>query len=209
MALKPRLYTQLSGLYGRDGLHEGRKYIPRDVINDIVTKESIKTELGRTLKNQILRASLFSRLEKGLANQVKKRNARRLFVILVCLKEPWDIKKLLLAGFTDEDLPLAKDGEQLHSAVDPTKRLNLPHGWEEQTMDGFIEKQWLVLAPVFRSLGEHRTFPSECPLPFSTETHISVPGSNSVIFKAQVPQSHQEGFEVSARSHLHLLITAR
>jgi hypothetical protein len=185
---KPQLYTQLSNSTWKDELHAGRKYIPVDVVNKAITKDSIKAELRRKLGNRIA-------LWGCLADKVVKKNAKRLFAILVYIDQAWGVKELLNRGFTDEDLPLEQHEKELRSAHDTTKALNTNGFWEERIVDDFLVKQWMVLAPVFSLSGKHMMLNQEFPLPFS-ELEEAAPGRN-VVYKAKIDPSHQEGFEVS------------
>lgn len=181
----------------RDGLND-REYVPVDAIDKIVTKESIKTELGRksTSKSPLT-------LQGCLADRVERKNAKRLFVILVHLSgaSSWDIKELLDAGFTDKDLPLTEDEDELRSSRDLKKKFSPPEDWEDTTVHDFILKQWMVLAPFFSSTGEHKMLHQDCPLPFSEVVEVASFASR-VVYKAQIHPSYQEGFLVSAHSYL-------
>jgi hypothetical protein len=189
MASKLELYEQLHDSRDEDWLNGRRKYIPASAIDDFITKDSIKAELVRKSGNPI-------NLSGCLAEKVMNRKAKRMFAILLYLKEPRDIKRLLNDGFTDEDLPLVKHTEGLRSSLDPKKIFHLPKNWDRQTVDEFLEKQWMLLAPVFINYGEHMVLDPECPLPFS-EIDERIYSHSSVIYKAKIHPSHQEGFEVS------------
>jgi hypothetical protein len=189
---KSELYRKLSSSCGEDWLHERRQYIPVDAMNNLITKDSIKAELGRKSGNWI-------NLSGCLADKVVKKNAKRVFAILVYLKEPCDVKKLLNDGFTDEDLPLSRDGDGLRSVKDPKKIFIPPDEWEDQTVDDFLIKQWMVLAPVFDISGKHMDLNRDCLLPFSELDGVKHSERN-VVYMAKVHPSHQEGFEVSDTS---------
>lgn len=200
MAPKSELYRQLSNSRKEDSLHVQRKYVPMDVLYNIITKESIKAELKRTSNSRIQWDFRGDRIN-NLADRVVSRNATKLFVILIYLNVPWDVKRFLDAGFTDKDLPLAKkedDEERLQSALCAEKMFNPPNEWADQLVDNFTEKQWIVLAPVFGTSGVHRTLHHLCPLPFLKMTSTDVHSSHSAVYKAEVHPSHQNGFKVSA-----------
>ncbi|OHE92906.1 protein kinase domain-containing protein [Colletotrichum orchidophilum] len=125
-------------------------------------------------------------------------NENNLFVILVHLGVPWDIKKLMDARVTDDHLPLFKNkrgkyGEQLQSACNASVVFDPPDEWEEQVVDGFIEKQWLVQAPVFETAGAHRILDALCPLPI-TKMDTDIHSQRSVVYKTTVHRHHQQGF---------------
>lgn len=122
-------------------------------------------------------------------------SGKKLFAILVILRLPSGVKNLLDAGFTDRDLPFFKHENHLSSSMNSAKRFEWPAEWEVD-LDDFVEKQWLVLAPVFRTEGEHRDLALECPLPFATVVEAQN-SKNTVVYKALVDPSHQVGLEVS------------
>jgi hypothetical protein len=193
MAANANLYKQLKDSYGEDGFHEGRKYIPKGAVNEIITRDSVKAELIRKSRSRI-------NLSGCLANKVVKKEAKRGFAILVYLDQPWHIKRLLDDGFTDKYLPLlVKPGlEGMRSSLDPTKIFYLSDDGDDRIVDEFLMKQWMLLAPVFVTSREHKVLDSQCPLPFSdVDERIYAPSHNSVIYKAKIHPSHQEGFEVS------------
>lgn len=183
------LYKTLSSSICESGLN-GHKFIPNHILNEKVTNEAIKKELKRALPGVI---------SKGyLADRVVKREAKKLFVVLVCLSKPWDIKKLLDNGFVDKDLPLILSDKKLLSTQDSRKIFSPPNSWDYATVDLFIEKQWIVLAPSFSITGEHMDLDRRCPLPFSKDKDVDIAnGPNSVVHKMTIDRSHQDGFEVS------------
>lgn len=185
---KSELYSKLSSSCSEDGLHEGSVYIPVGAVKNIITRDSIKAELARSSGNVISFSSC-------LADKVVKKNAKKIFAILVYLKEPWDIKKMLNDGFADDDLPLSKDEHYgLCSACDP-KKIFVPD-WETQTVDDFLLKQWMVLAPIFKIWGEYFVLNRKCLLPFSEVDGVKH-SESSVIYRAKIHSFQQEGFEVS------------
>jgi len=187
---KSELYKKLSNSCGEDGFQGGPIFIPVDVMNNFITKDSIKAELGRT-------SGFWLNWSSYLADKVVKNNAKRIFAILLYIKEPWSIKKLLNDGFTDRDLPFVKNRNGLCFAHDTKKIFIPPEDWEDQTLDDFLIKQWIVLAPIFSISGKHLILNRLCPLPFSEEDEGNHSGSN-VVYKIEVHRSHQKGFEVSA-----------
>ncbi|KAH8667345.1 kinase domain-containing protein [Tricladium varicosporioides] len=184
------LYGQLSKSWVSDELHGNRQYIPLDVMNKIITKKSIQAELERKGRNCMS-------LSGCLADKVVKKNAKKLFAILVCLSKACDIKEFLNDGFTDEDLPIIEDEDEFRSAIDTKKKFLIPEDWEDQTIDLFLVKQWMVLAPVFNTSGTHIILHEDCPLPFSKLEEI-LHSKHNVVYRAEVNPSHQEGFEADA-----------
>jgi serine/threonine protein kinase len=167
-------------------------------MNTIITKESIQAELERKDRSCMS-------LSGCLADKVVKKNAKKLFAILVCLSKASDIKELLKDGFTDEDLPIIEDKDGFRSAIDTKKIFLIPEDWEDQTIDLLLVKQWMVLAPVFNTSGTHRILHEDCPLPFSNLEEIMYSKRN-VVYRAEVNPFHQEGFEVSDTLYLQLAL---
>lgn len=197
MATEDSLYRQLYNSRLSDDLSR-RKYIPNSELREIVARDNIITELHEHQNRWSLKR--FRQNSTNLANRILE-SGQKLFVILVNLRLSWGVKNLLDAGLTDEDLPLSKRGNQLYSSVDPARSFKWPSDWGLEKLDDFVEKQWLVLAPVFCAGGAHRTLAPECPLPFVTAVEAQN-GPNSVVYKVTVDASHHDGFEVST---IHLI----
>lgn len=192
MATKVSLYKQLQDSRRSDDLTR-RKYIPNNELHKIVTRDNIILDLNEHQKRWSLKR--MQQNSKHLANRILE-SGQKLFVILVNLNLSWGVKNLLEAGLTDEDLPLSKHGNRLFSSMNSARSFDWPVEWEEQKLEYFVEKQWLVLAPIFRTEGAHRQLASECPLPFVIVEEADN-GPNNVVYKALVDPSHHEGFEVS------------
>lgn len=198
MATKVSLYRQLHDSRLSDDLSR-RKYIPNSELRKIVARDNIITELNKHQKRWSLKR--MRQNSTSLANRILE-SGQKLFVILVNLRLSRGVKDLLDAGFTDEDLPLSKRGDHLSSAIDRAKSFKWPTEWELENLDDFVEKQWLVLAPVFATEGVHRTLAPECPLPFVSVVEAQN-GPHNVVYKVSVDPSHHEGFEVST---IHLIL---
>lgn len=198
MATEDSLYRQLFDSRLSDDLHR-RKYIPNNELRKILARDNIISELNEHHKRWSLKR--IRQNPTNLANRILG-SGQRLFVILVNLSLSWGVKNLLDAGLTDADLPLSKRGNQLSSSVDPARSFKWPPEWGLEKLDDFVEKQWLVLAPVFATRGAHRTLAPECPLPFVTVVEAQN-GPRNVVYKVLVDPSHHEGFEVST---MHLML---
>lgn len=198
MATKVSLYRQLHDSRLSDDLSR-RKYIPNSELRKIVARDNIITELHKHQKRWSLKR--MRQNPTSLTNRILE-SGQKLFVILVNLRLSWGVKNLLDAGLTDKDLPLSKRGSHLSSSVDPAKSFEWPAEWELEDLDDFVEKQWLVLAPVFATGGAHRALAPECPLPFVTVVEAQN-GPRNVVYKVLVDPSHHEGFEVST---IHLVL---
>jgi hypothetical protein len=198
------LYRQLMKSRVSDPLHTSRHYITRDVVDKLLTKDSIEIQLGRKSRSCIIFRSY-------LADKVVARNAKNLLAVLILCGKAGDIEDLLKHGFTDEDLPLISDEDssdstdedpdamehdfELRSAGDPKKRWQLPEGWEDRDVYLFLQMQWMFLAPVFDVSEGHRHILGDCPLPFSDLEDI-MSHNTVVVYKAKVNSFHHRGFEV-------------
>ncbi|KAF5497307.1 Serine/threonine-protein kinase nekl-2 [Colletotrichum siamense] len=187
------LFARLGEAYSEDKLGN-RRYIATSELEQLVTKETVEKELRLTQKRGML--SLFRAKRQArvkLAERVMEKG-RKLFATCVYLSQPWGVKLLLDAHFTDHDLPLTKNGNSLTCEKSGSKRLDWPADWELPKLDVFVDKQWLFLAPVFSTTGNHQTIDPMCPLPFSSVDEVKGT-NNNVVFKAMVHPSHQKGFE--------------
>jgi hypothetical protein len=200
------LYRQLTHRKVLDELHNELEYYPLDIIDNVLTKDNIKIELERKDRNCMKFRGL-------LADKVVKLNAKNLFAVLLCCSKAGDIEDLLKHGFTDNDLPLisnetssgSTDGDsqtltddidvQLRSAKNLAKIWRPPENWDPRDVDDFLKKQWMFLAPVFNTSGDHMKVHHKCPLPFSGLEGI-MHRSSIVVYKAVVNSFHQQGFEV-------------
>ncbi|KAK1498983.1 protein kinase domain-containing protein [Colletotrichum cuscutae] len=193
------LSRQLTKAHRVDDLNGSRfKFLPLDTLNRLITEENVRSELARKPPRRP-RISLTSASEQArtLASRVVTKKGRKLFVILVHLKKPWDVRKLMDAGLNDDFLPFFRNGQgrnedQLQSARDARIIFNPPDDWEDQDVDDFIDKQWLVLAPVFGTSGAHRILDASCPLPL-VKVDGTIHGPGSVVYKTDVHPSQQQG----------------
>lgn len=185
------LFDQLDNVYSQDELGN-RKYIPRNELERLITRDTVEQELRRTQKRGVRNLFRAKRsLRENLAERVME-SGQKLFATCVYLSQPWDVKLLLDANFTDDDLPVTKNAKSLKSSE---KQFDWPAAWELPKLDVFIDKQWLFLAPIFSTTGTHQSLDTMCPLPFlkvEEEQH----GMNNVVFQAMIHESHQKGFAV-------------
>lgn len=129
------------------------------------------------------------------AAQIEEQSSK-LFLTLASYDKALLIRGLLKAGFTDNDLPLIKlNDTTLQSSSETKKKFKTPKDWTEQTIDTFIERQWMMMAPVFSNNGKHREFNTNVRLPFD---NLDEKGhsNTSIVFKANIHKAHQIGFEV-------------
>ncbi|RTE71906.1 hypothetical protein BHE90_013687 [Fusarium euwallaceae] len=115
------------------------KYIPEHKVLEIVTLPRVKSDLRSTWS--WLRLLLFNRGVETRLLQAKKLIA--ILAILGQLNER-SLNTLITKSLTDDDLPFVKDPtlQTRHG-----KTVTFP-GWEEAITDSFLEKQWMVVAPI-------------------------------------------------------------
>jgi hypothetical protein len=182
----PTLYSQCQSAYASDEINH-RRYIPVDSMRKLAKRGNIGSELKRKKKIPL-------RVSK-CAGQVEQQ-ASKLFLTLVHFDKALDIRSLLRAGFTDKDLPLIKvDDTTLRSSSEKNKMFRTPKDWTEQNIDSFLEKQWMMTAPVFTNNGEHREFDTNVCLPFDSLDEKGH-SNTSVVFQANIHKAHQIGFQV-------------
>ncbi|CAG9942419.1 unnamed protein product [Clonostachys rosea f. rosea IK726] len=184
----PTLYSQCQSAYASDEINH-RRYIPVDSMRKLAKRGNIGSELKRKKKIPL-------RVSK-CAGQVEQQ-ASKLFLTLVHFDKALDIRSLLRAGFTDKDLPLIKvDDTTLRSSSEKNKMFRTPKDWTEQNIDSFLEKQWMMTAPVFTNNGEHREFDTNVCLPFDSLDEKGH-SNTSVVFQANIHKAHQIGFQNDA-----------
>lgn len=102
-------------------------------------------------------------------------------------------------GLTDRDLPLEQDNKKgLRSVADPKRKFT---SFTLRAGDSFVTSQWAMLAPVFNVTGEHMNLDPRHPLPFlkphGDENDVRTNGQSSVVYRFNVHEAHQKGFEVN------------
>lgn len=197
MAAKQDLYKTLYDSRRSDDLSR-RKYISNSELQKILLRDNVITELRGNRKRMSFGWGRHKESAMNLADRILKHGSR-LFAIFVDIGLSWEIQNLLDAGLTDKDLPLLKSDSRLTSSVDPAKVFEWPSKWELRKLGLFAEAQWLLLAPVFGTKGEHMDLAQECPLPFVKVDEVqNTPTQSNVVYKVLIDPGHHEGFEVSA-----------
>ncbi|KAF6817252.1 serine/threonine protein kinase [Colletotrichum plurivorum] len=167
---------------------DSRKFLPRDKLDEIITKESIKNELPRSFKDHFRSDGITARLVQG---------ARKLVAILIFIGERGAVKKIIRDdGLTDEDLPFrpaknTDNGSIVESARGKTVR-SFVCLKSDAKVGTFLEKQWLFLAPVLDNTGASIPLDSQCPLPFRDVEEVKGHYENTV-YKAELHRSHLAG----------------
>ncbi|KAF4784666.1 protein kinase domain-containing protein [Colletotrichum scovillei] len=192
------LSQSLSQILGKsreqDALNQARKFVPRHVLDAVVTRESVRAALKKSNAGR----KFWDLSTKTVIDIVFSKNLKKTFVILSYLDVPWDVKKFYEAGLTDADLPLTTvrpEGESLEllqSGRKPNKTFSPPKQWGFSLAESFIEKQWTVMAPVFDNTWDHRELDRLCPLPLFTAKVVNYSARN-MVYKAQIHSSHLAG----------------
>ncbi|KXH42599.1 protein kinase domain-containing protein [Colletotrichum simmondsii] len=189
------LQEVLTHSLARDALNDGRRYVPQHVLDASVTRESVRAALK---KSSLASRKFWQVSSKSIVDIAFSKNLKKLFVILLQLNVPWDLKKLHDAGFNDADLPVVrketKDGHLLQSGLDPEKVFTPPKQWELNLVKEFVNKQWMMMAPLFSYTGQHQELDSKCPLPF-LEANALIQSPRNIVYMAKIDASHQTGFE--------------
>jgi hypothetical protein len=163
-------------------------FLPLNNLHEGITRDSVRA--------QLFPESLL--LQPNLPKKVVQ-HAKKIFAILVFIGEPCAIVDLLQEGLTDEHLPLSASPDQHDIAPVSVhgKTFMSFFGWEnEPRVAEFLEKQWLVQAPVLDTTGKHIVLDPKCALPFLDVARISV-GEFIRVSKGKIHPAHQQGFEVS------------
>ncbi|KAF4336072.1 kinase [Fusarium beomiforme] len=199
----------------------GKRFLPRDEIQKVLTEEAVEKELAQCDKWQ---KSLILRLLRPHRSDFKKearmicgtattqdeqkydrKTYRKIFAILVLLKRPSLIFPFLEQRVCDDDLPL-KLGDVVNTAVITIRTRNgkevTLRGFRRKKSfyDKFIEKQWVVLSTFFEPLSERndnsQTLEREEIPPFTSWTLVSDRGGFGEVFKVEIHASHHS-FRVS------------
>lgn len=182
------LYKSLKGSLITSSLGE-LQFLPRSVVEAKVTIEKITPHLSFGSRLYTLVS------EDSLARQIHQQ-ARRVFAILVLIGKPSAIQTLFTKdGLIDNHLPLevVKNGEH-DTIVSSTTQKTFPafDNWgDPAAVDSFLEKQYLVLAPVFHTAGQALKLNRSHPLPFE-ECTWKASGSDGVsVYHGRLHPSHQ------------------
>jgi hypothetical protein len=125
--------------------------------------------------------------------------AKKIFAILVLIGEPGYIHVLLSEGLRDKHLPLSRQGGKEYNVLvssDGQKFKSFATWTNEARVQDFIDRQWLVQAPVLDTSGKHIVLDLKCALPFRLGNPIAR-NENSVVYKATLALGHQQGLAVS------------
>jgi hypothetical protein len=167
------------------------KFLPLDALDAIVTAERLDSALPTV--------SPFSssKSAKNIA-----RHARKIFAILLLIGEPLSIRDLLKQGLRDQDLPLSAGADSRTRGSLMAADGRMFKAWKTAAKASeFLEKQWLVLSPVFGTAGQHFRLNNKCAMPFMDADEIAG-GVFACVFRCELHQAHQKGHKVVALIHV-------
>lgn len=197
----PNLFKQLDKSLQYCSI-DGRRFLPRDKLDEIITKDSIKNGLPRNFIGRLFSDGRTTKLING---------SRKLVAILVYIGEQSAIKRLLRDGLTDDDLPFRPVKDTENSSIVESSRGKVIRSflyWKSDAkVDAFLEKQWLFLAPVLDISGTSPQLDHQYSLPFMNAEVVSS-HSDSTVYKAELHSSHVAGIRVSGLEafHVNLLV---
>lgn len=187
------LYKQLKGGAVRCGLagDQSFRFLPESLIIEKITKDSIISNLSWRLW---ISTQLW--LADSLADKVYDQ-AKKVFAVLALIGQEHTISDLIKDNITDKDLPLvpsSRDESVLVSKEPPEgetgKEFSSFKTWDERRVSDFLEKQWLVLAPILDVTGKELNLDPKCPLPIK-EIELMVRGHGVFVHKARLHPAHQ------------------
>lgn len=181
------LYDRLHEAYLRCPFSD-RKYLPRDVIDREITIAVVREEADLGYNS------------KKICEDVVQR-AKNVFAILSIIGEPDAIEGLIKDGVCDVELPLLRRENDPKAKVlvshDGRKEFRCFEKWKSRVRIGdFLERQWIVLAPIVDISRRHMKVDSMCALPLLTNDPVGHSPA-SVVSKCEVHWAHQEGLLVS------------
>lgn len=126
---------------------------------------------------------------------------KKILAILVLMEKASKIRSFLRAGVSDADLPLVciKTKDSVVSwELRPEKAKDLSTGCLKSrakfTLIKFVEYQWAVLSPFFRSgyakRVPHQSFQKNEILPFTSWVKLRVEGGYGQVYKAEIHSDH-------------------
>ncbi|KAM7220297.1 Protein kinase-like domain containing protein, partial [Rhypophila decipiens] len=219
-SLASRLRAELkSSLAGRDG----RKFLPQDKFDEILTRAAVREELERhpelrqggegeltRLTDRIHKASMTERDNPDSAT-----HRRKLFALLALMQMVPSIKDFIEAKIYDRDFPFImeenkeSDGpfycmyswHDLRKGDKPAARKPIQCfvKWPDHQIEGFNTNQWQLLAPYFE-LGSLKlyNFQENIILPFIEDTSDSLKESGfSDVWRVKIHRAHHNHRPVS------------
>ncbi|KAM7199737.1 Protein kinase-like domain containing protein [Naviculisporaceae sp. PSN 640] len=160
------------------------RFVPGDVLAE-VSSDSIAASLSWP---DWLRA----RWSNALPTHVFH-HCRNVFAILILVAHESAINKLVSQdNITDDDLPLSceKPGHApVFSSRDPNKEFPSFKTWPQPKIIDFLDKQWMVLAPVLH-MTQHSKLVAGQPLPITKSRLVKAQGTRVFIHQAWFHPKH-------------------
>lgn len=160
------------------------KWMSLETLDQHITEESVQacTTLGNLWCGKYDAENIVQRAKKAFA------------VLSLMRCDHSIIEELLIKeGLVDDDLPLERHGDGSSLVSQKTqKRFNSSVKLDEYGIDMFLEKQWLVLSPVFTDIdadSEICTLSVNCPLPLKDKEHLTSTDT-SIVSKCLLHPAH-------------------
>lgn len=161
-------------------------FLPGDVLAKEVNSDSIAASLSWS-------DWFLSRWSNHLPIHASSR-CPRVFAVLVLIGQERAIKNLISQDdITDDDLPLSCDHPGRASVVSlkTGKSFSSLKSWPPSSLDAFLEKQWVVLAPILKT-GQHSALVQSQPLPITRSNLVNYQGGRVFIHQAFFHPHHAD-----------------
>jgi hypothetical protein len=191
----------------------GRKFLPIDKLEHIITRKAIRDELER----QGTDISLVDKIwEAGQSRTSSLTTRRKIFAILVLLDQVPAIIDFINEDLFDSDLPFvfrdrAGDREESFDVYRKVKQrdgepdmeieLQFFQKWRAATLESFNRNQWQLLAPIFflvskdNMKAKHYILDSYVVLPFIEDNMVDEPpaqhGGSAEVRHVKIHRAHQ------------------
>ncbi|WQF88429.1 Putative protein kinase [Colletotrichum destructivum] len=184
--------------------YEGQNFIPTPTVERLLTAESVRWELGRSLPdNTSQELDGISRkicLRSGTDGESHQPGFLRVFATLILMNRPADIRRFMQSGISDDDLPLSES--QLRQALDgenSSDKVPAVVDWSSKLIEEFQSLQWELCAPFFSgpniaSKVHFYRLDKNAILPFTTEelgdSAQETVGGYGVVHKVKIHNGH-------------------
>lgn len=180
------MFPQLNGALVKCELSR-EKFLPSDVLDAKITKETVKAALP-----------LARILQPKLAEKIT-RDAKKIFAILVFIGEAKSISDLYSDGLRDEHLPLQRSpngqDEKILKSADNNKEFKAFAKWDSEAKTNlFLEWQWVVQVATVGDIDQDVQLDPRRPLPFQAST-VACHNSDCVVHQAEIHPAYTQGFE--------------
>jgi len=173
---------------------QSSRFLPESVIYEKITKESILANLP-FLQRFLSQWSPWT-TTPSLADRIHDQ-ARKVFAVLALIAEEEKIETLIYNdNICDQDLPLFTSDLGDSILVSRTsegivvKEFRSFASWDERRVRDFLERQWLVLAPVLGAESKAIELDPNCPLPIE-KSELRVRTRDVMVHQAWLHPSHR------------------